>query len=52
MRDLLVLAVHLLATVVKLLRPSGARAVAAESLLPEPAFVVQIEAPFIDRSAR
>ncbi|MGZ5260577.1 MAG: hypothetical protein ACXWC0_23400 [Burkholderiales bacterium] len=33
MRDLLILAVHLLVTVAKLLRPGGARAVAAESLL-------------------
>ena len=33
MRDLLILAVHLLVTLVKLLRPGGARAVAAESLL-------------------
>jgi transposase InsO family protein len=33
MRDLAVLFVHLIATVVKLLRPGGARAVVAESLL-------------------
>jgi hypothetical protein len=33
MRDLLLLAVHLLVTVAKLLRPGGVRAVAAESLL-------------------
>ena len=33
MRDLLILAVHLLVTVAKLLRPGGTRAVAAESLL-------------------
>ena len=33
MRDLLILAVHLLVTVAKLLGPGGARAVAAESLL-------------------
>ena len=33
MRDLLLLAVHLLVTLGKLLRPGGARAVAAESLL-------------------
>jgi transposase InsO family protein len=33
MRDLLLLVVHLLVTVAKLLRPGGARAVAAESLL-------------------
>ena len=33
MRELLILAVHLLVTVAKLLRPGGARAVAAESLL-------------------
>jgi len=33
MRDLLVLAVHLLVTVIKLLRPGGVRAVAAESVL-------------------
>jgi putative transposase len=33
MRDLLILAVHLLVTVAKLLRPGGVRAVAAESLL-------------------
>ncbi len=33
MRDLLFLAIHLLATGTKLLRPGGVRAVAAESLL-------------------
>jgi putative transposase len=33
MRDLLLLAVHLLVTLARLLRPGGARAVAAESLL-------------------
>ena len=33
MRELLILAIHLLVTVAKLLRPGGARAVAAESLL-------------------
>src|ERR1700687_140487 len=33
MRDLLLLAVHLLVTCAKLLRPGGVRAVAAESLL-------------------
>ena len=33
MRDLLILAVHLLVTVAKLLGPGGARAIAAESLL-------------------
>src|ERR1700681_4730857 len=33
MRDLLILAIHLLVTFVKLLRPGGVRAVAAESLL-------------------
>ena len=33
MRDLLILAVHLLVTIAKLTRPGGARAVAAESLL-------------------
>src|SRR6516165_3442745 len=33
MRDLLILAIHLLVTLVKLLRPGGARRVAAESLL-------------------
>src|SRR5437899_2136997 len=33
MRELLILAVHLLVTVAKLLRPGGVRAVAAESLL-------------------
>jgi hypothetical protein len=32
MRDLLNLAIHLLATLAKLLRPGGRRAVAAESL--------------------
>ncbi len=32
-RDLLLLAIHLLATVAKLLRPGGIRALAAESLL-------------------
>ena len=32
-RDLLILAIHLLVTVAKLIRPGGARAVAAESLL-------------------
>ena len=35
MRDLLILAIHLLVTVAKFLRPGGARAVAAESLLPK-----------------
>ena len=33
MRDLLILTIHLLVTVAKLLRPGGARALAAESLL-------------------
>ncbi len=33
MRELLLLAVHLIVTVAKLLRPGGVRAVAAESLL-------------------
>ena len=33
MREVLILSVHLLVTVAKLLRPGGARAVAAESLL-------------------
>ncbi len=33
MRDLLLLAIHLFVTVAKFLRPGGARAVAAESLL-------------------
>src|ERR1700682_5160066 len=33
MRDLVILAVHLLVTCAKLLRPGGVRAVAAESLL-------------------
>jgi len=33
MRDLLILAIHLVVTVAKLLRPGGVRAVAAESLL-------------------
>jgi hypothetical protein len=33
MRDILILAIHLLVTVAKLLRTGGARAVAAESLL-------------------
>jgi len=33
MRDFLILAVHLLVTFSKLLRPGGVRAVAAESLL-------------------
>ena len=33
MREVLVLAVHLLVTVAKLMRPGGARAVCAESLL-------------------
>ena len=33
MRDILLLAIHLLNTVVKLLRPSGARAIVAESLV-------------------
>jgi hypothetical protein len=33
MRELLILAIHLLVTFAKLLRPGGARAVAAESLL-------------------
>ena len=33
MRDLLLLAIHMLVTLAKLLRPGGVRAVAAESLL-------------------
>jgi hypothetical protein len=33
MRDLFILAIHLLVTLVKLFRPGGVRAVAAESLL-------------------
>jgi hypothetical protein len=33
MRELLILAIHLLATFAKLLRPGGVRAIAAESLL-------------------
>jgi hypothetical protein len=33
MRDLIILAIHLLVTFAKLLRPGGVRAVAAESLL-------------------
>ena len=33
MRDLLLLAIHLVVTIAKLLRPRGVRAVAAESLL-------------------
>src|SRR5271169_1062866 len=33
MRDLIVLGIHLLVTVARLLRPGGARAVAAESLV-------------------
>jgi putative transposase len=33
MRDLFILAIHLLVTLVKLVRPGGVRAVAAESLL-------------------
>ena len=33
MRDLLLLAIHLFVSIVKLLRPGGVRAVAAESLL-------------------
>jgi len=33
MRELLILAIHLLATFAKLLRPGGVRALAAESLL-------------------
>ncbi len=33
MRELLILAIHLLAAVAKLLRPGGVRALAAESLL-------------------
>jgi putative transposase len=33
MRELLILVVHLLVTIAKLLRPGGARAFAAESLL-------------------
>ena len=33
MREVLVLAIHLLVTVAKLMRPGGARAVCAESLL-------------------
>ena len=33
MRDILLLAIHVLTTLVKLLRPSGARAIVAESLV-------------------
>jgi len=33
MREILILAIHLLVTFAKLLRPGGVRAVAAESLL-------------------
>jgi putative transposase len=33
MRDLLLLAIHLVVTIAKLLRPGGVRAVAAQSLL-------------------
>ncbi len=33
MRDLLLLAIHLFVTIVKLLRPGGVRAITAESLL-------------------
>ena len=33
MREILILAIHLLVTLAKLLRPGGVRAVAAESLL-------------------
>ncbi len=33
MRDILILAIHLLVTLAKLFRPGGVRAVAAESLL-------------------
>ena len=33
MRELLILAIHLIVTFAKLLRPGGARAIAAESLL-------------------
>ena len=33
MRDILLLAIHLLTTLVKLLRPSGARAIVTESLI-------------------
>jgi hypothetical protein len=33
MRDILLLAVHLLTTLVELLRPSGAGAIVAESLI-------------------
>ena len=33
MREVLILAIHLLVTLAKLMRPGGARAVAAESLL-------------------
>ena len=33
MREILILAIHLLVTIAKLLRPGGVRAVAAESLL-------------------
>jgi hypothetical protein len=34
MRELALLAIHLLVTLARLLRPGGIRAVAAESLLP------------------
>ena len=36
MRDLLLLAIHLIVTLARFLRPGGARAVAAESLLLKP----------------
>jgi len=37
MRDLLLLAIHLFVTIVKLLRPGGVRAITAESLFVPPA---------------
>jgi len=40
MRDLLLLAIHLLVTVAKLLGPGGVRAVAAESLLLKPQIII------------
>jgi hypothetical protein len=44
MTHLLILAVHLLATVVKLLRPGGVRAVVAESMLPKHQLVISSRA--------
>jgi len=51
MRDLLVLAVHLLVTCAKLLRPGGVRAVAAESLLLKHQLLMLVATDFTNEGA-